>query len=264
MEEKKNEVDKFFEGLPSQDKKLADVFNEIKPTEEVVIEKKKEGDEESEGRKNRRHRRLEEQLQRERGSNIALSERIKVLAEVRSGIKESTEGETPAEWIALLGDTPESHKAWKLQQDLLHKSTQQAKQEVLQEIENKSHQDRIEFQEEQTKYEGLIDSELEALEDAYNIDLTSNTDSVTKIRKEFLELIQKVSPKDEEGNITNYADFGSTFELYQLAKVKEKSSISDKQKELASRSMQTSGQGGGSETQKVTSGFRGWMKDYNL
>lgn len=253
-----NEVEKFFEGLPSEDKQLADVFNE-KPKEETP---EKEEEKVSDFRvKNRADRRLYDALQRERESNIALAAKLETLSEVQKFTQDTKlSNEVPAEWIALYGDTPEAKKAWQMEERLISRAKEEAKAEALEEFE--SRQNRV--VQEQKQYEQQIDSELEALEDTYNVDLTSNAPSARKARREFLEMVQSLSPKDEAGNIADYADFSSTFEVYQKTRQQDKSSeTSGRQKELASRSMQRGGGDEGTQT-RVTPGFKGWKKDYNL
>lgn len=268
MDNNQTEVDKFFQDLPAQDKQVADIFAD--PTaepkdepakaeetkEEPEVKEDEEGDLSQEARKNRRHRRLEEALQRERESNIALNERIKTLAEVS---KVQSDGEVPAEWIALLGDSPEAKKAWLLQQSLLNQSVERARETLKEELQAEQRAQEEELQ----KYESEIDSNLETIEEKYGVDLTSNSPKAKRERNEFLNLVEKLSPKDEDGGIREFADFDSTFELYHQSKVREKSPVTEKQKELASRSMQSSSQGGSQPT-KSTPGFFGWKKDYNL
>ena len=256
-----SEVEKFFEGLPSQDKQLQNVFDEKAPEqgEKKVEEVKSEQDEtESEGRKNRRHRRLEEQLQRERESNIALNERLKVLAEFDK-VKKEVSGEADPRLIDIFGTTPEAIKVAKHFTDILKETEESAKAKALEEISSREQG----FNEETKQYESLIDSELEALEDQYNVDLTSDTKAAEKARREFLGLVEALSPKDEDGSIKDYADFASAFEIYQS---QQKSDIPDnsRNKEVASRSMQRSAQNGGNTAQHITPGFRGWEKDYGL
>ncbi len=264
-----NEVEKFFSDLPKADDKEADIFGdkkeeEKKPAAEIPAKDKAEGDEEDEPRKNRRHRRLEEQLERERKSNIALNERLMAVIEGRQGApaSQSSASEVPPEWIALYGDTPEAQKAWKVQERILQSVKTEAKEEAIREIEERQSQARAE----QQKFESFIDSQLESLEDAYDVDLTSDAPAARKARREFLEMVTELSPKDEHGNITAYADFGSSFKIYKgskLAETKPDETVS-KAKEIAGRSMQQSSQGAAQGEQKVTPGFRGWMKDYNL
>lgn len=234
-----SEIQKFFEDLPGEDKREADVFNE-KPEEkpapvegEETVPEKEEDEDSKEVRKNRRERRLEDKLRRKDEMLIALNERVIELSEQQKLAQEfKPTDDVPAEWIALYGDTPEAKRAWQLNQSLIHRAKEEGKQEAIQEFESKQ-QRQIE---EQKKFENHIDSELESIEDDFDVDLTSNTPAARKARREFLEMVQELSPKDEEGNIISYADFGKTFEVYQRTRQKEKTpEVVNKQKELASR-----------------------------
>lgn len=252
-----NEIDKFFGDLPEQDKKVADVFNDkATPEEGTKKDEPKETEEETEVRKNRRHRRLEEQLQRERESNIALNERLKTLAEVDRTIRE-TSGEIDPRLIRVFGTSEEGKEIAKHFTEILVETKESARAEALQEIENQEKG----FKEEQNKYENIIDANLQNLEDEYNVDLTSDTPRANKMRKEFLEMVETLSPKDENGVITDYADFGSTFEVYQG---RQNRVDNTRQREIASKSMQRSGPTGSEAASKVTPGFRGWETDYGL
>lgn len=224
-----NEVDKFFEGLPSQDTKIDDILT---PEKEIVEEVE---DSKSEGRKNRRHRRLEEALQAERESNIALAERIKVLAEVKD---QSSSSSVDPDLIRVFGDTDAGKEVARIMEARMARVAEEAEERAVRKME-----ERQTFAlEEQKKYESVIDSQLEALEDEYNTDLTSDSPKARRERREFLELVQSLSPKDENGSITAYADFGSTFEVYKNSREKADNS---RQKEIASRSMQKSGSASG-------------------
>lgn len=252
MEKPKSEVEKFFEDLPNENKAPQDIFDE-KPTEQVAPQEQKS--EEDTPRKNRAYRRLEEKLQRERESNIAMAERIRMLSEQRQ-YESGEPTDIPADWIALYGDTPEARRAWAIQENMLKNYVSQAKQEAIEEIESRQQREVAE----QKQYEQLIDNVLEDLEDEYGIDLTSNAPAARKARTEYLEMVSNLSPKDEDGTITGYADFHSTFELYQEKLQKQSSS---RNKELAARSMHKSGQETNNAPQ-ITPGFRGWQKDYNI
>lgn len=243
-----NEVDKFFEGIP---KDAATIL-------EPVAEEKKDLPEEGESHKNRRHRRLEEQLQRERESNIALNERVKTLAEVAKISKESN-GEIDPRLLRAFGTSEEGKEATKIFSEVLQEMTEKAKAEALEEFENK----QVEAQKQEKEYESFIDAQLENLEDEHNIDLTSDSPQARKTRREFLELVQDLSPKDESGTITGYADFESTFDVYQKTLPKSTDST-NRAKEIASRSMQRSGQDTSSATQQYTPGFHGWKRDFNI
>lgn len=261
-----SEIDTFFDGLPKQDEKVADVFAdpEKKP---VVPEKGEEGKndgDEAEGRKNRRHRRLEDKLKAKDEMLIALNERVKVLSETQQFQRDhanDSNTEMPAEWVALYGDTPEAKRAWGVQEKLLAKYSENAKTEALQEFEERQ-QKAID---EQKSYEALIDSELESIEETFNVDLTSDAPAARKARREFLEEVQKMSPKDENGTVLAYADFDSVWESYdQKRKAAIPADNVSRQKELASRSMQKSGSSNAEGLREITPGFHGWKQDYNL
>lgn len=277
-----SEIQKFFEGLPSEDKEEADIFDqksiiekdndkeeieapvpgkgEEKGKEDVEDEKIKDDDgHDDHPKKNRRHRRLEERLQKERETNIALNARIEELSKLNKPKSDNID-DTPEEWIQLLGDTPEARRIWKLQNKIFEEKVGKVREETIREIEEKNARALAQ----QKEFESYIDSELENIEDEFDVDLTSNSPAARKARKDFLELVENLSPKNESGVLTGYADFKTTFSLYQQTRDAAKSSqTSQRQKELASRSMQQPGQPITPE-KKPTPGFRGWMKDFNL
>lgn len=267
MNEQKQSVDKFFDSLPSEEKMFEEETKAAVPEKnlEKGSEEKKGGDDKKEddeydGPKNRHMRRLEQKLQRERESNIALTERIKAQSEF-SKLREEFKSEgLDDRLLELFGTNDQGKRAAKLFQEMRLEDRQAAKDEALREIEERNKQ----AQTEQRQYEEMIDSELEGLEDQFDVDLTSNAPAARKARKEFLELVQELSPKNENGELTDYADFGKTFELYQRSRTTEKSSAdTTKAKEIASRSMVRPGTGS-SATKRPTPGFRGWETDFGI
>ncbi len=251
--EQTSTVDEFFKGLPSEDKQQADVFNDKKQEEKPDI--KVEGEEEpEEGHKNRRHRRLEQQLQREREANIALNERLKVLAEQDKVIKETT-GEIDPRLIRVFGTSDEAKEIAKHFTEILSETKESAREEAIREIADQENAKVAE----QGKYESFIDEQLEALEDEYDVDLTSNSPQANKARKEFLTLVQQLSPKDDQGTITDYADFQSTFEIYNDKQGKVDNS---RREEIASKSMQRSGTVSSGVEQSVPPGFEGFRQKF--
>lgn len=232
----KNEVEQFFEGLPSEDKREADIFGtNQKPTENVEPAPKKEDEEgDDEPRKNRRHRRLEEALQKERESNIALNERVKTLAELAQERNEEKAAMNVDErFVRLFGADENGKEISRHFTEILNKTRNEAEENALKRFNEQQQQ----VLNEQKGYESFIDDQLETLEDTYNVDLTSDSPKARKSRREFLELIEKVSPKDQNGDIVDYADFGSTFDIYQSSMTKADDSM-NRRKEIASRSIQ--------------------------
>lgn len=225
------ELAKFLEDIPSEDKSESDLFGQdiSSPAEEAAITETPE--KEAEPYKNRRHRRLEAQLQTQREENI----RLKALAEGRSeSQKFAQESGVDPRLLEMYGDTAEGKKAAQLHMDLLNDATSKGKEAALREI--REEQERANA--EQQKHESFIDSELEAIEDAYDVDITSDAPAARKLRREFLAQVEKLSPKDAAGTISSFADFNGVWETFQDKREKPDNS---KAKDLAARSMAKSG-----------------------
>ena len=150
--EANNEVQKFFEGLPSEDKQPQDIFDDkpkAEPTEQTVPEK------DEEVHKNRRHRRLEQQLQQEKEARIAAEARAQALSESGRFAKEVEAIDDVSEkWLRIYGDTPETRLAWKLNEELLSDKVARMKEDTLKEIEAR---EQAAIQEQQ-QYESQIDA----------------------------------------------------------------------------------------------------------
>lgn len=140
----------------------------------------------------------------------------------------------PAEWTMAYGDNDQAKQAWNLQQKLLAEAEERAENRALSKFQESLQEEKHA----QKQFESYISDSLENLEDEYGIDLTSNSPKAKKERAEFLDLVGKLSPKDSEGNVTGYADFNESFNIYQSIKVKQApSEVTNEKKQLASRSM---------------------------
>jgi hypothetical protein len=73
----------------------------------------------------------------------------------------------------------------------------------------------------------------ENIEETFNVDFTQNK----KLRSDFVEFIERVAPKDEQGEVIEYPDFEETFKLFQEINKKPQNV---RNKELASRGTQRS------------------------
>lgn len=226
-----SEINKFFEGLPSEDKQATDIFND-KPAEtpEVVPEK---GEDEPKS-KDRRYRRLEQKLQEERESNIALAERIRVLAELKEEQKSNKDESFDPELIELFGDNEAGKRVAQIFEKKLQGVSERAKQEALEELSKaQSYESEL-----VNEYSNQIDEEFANIEDKYDVDLSGNDASSKKLRELYVNELQRRSHKDKDGNIDSYPDFEATFEDV-LEKVKPDNT---RNKEIADKSMVRSGQ----------------------
>lgn len=178
-----------------------------KPTEKPAEETKGE-ETPAEGipePRNRREKRLMEKLQSEREAAIALAAKLDAITQSQQTRTESSQWEESIEKI-YGNSTPELREATELLRASMKGLKDEAKREALAEYQ------RIR-QEEQavvSQAEKRIDSMLEEIEDEYNVDLSSGAHQT-----EFLKLIEKMSPKDSEGNIVEYADHHAVWEIYQ-------------------------------------------------
>lgn len=206
----------------------------------IVEEKPKEADPEDpesapEEVKNRRHRRLESKLNAEREANIALNARLQAIAEAK--------GVTQSDYLKgvekIYGtDSPEALAATELLKGAFQAVKEEAKNEALASYREERQQEAQAVRQEEEKLDSMIDE----LEDSYNVSFTP------EMERTFFKTLQKVSPKDDEGNIIAYADHHAVWEDFQ-AKLKKPES---KAKELSARSMTQSGQSGTSPLQAST------------
>ena len=113
---------------------------------------------------------------------------------------------------------------------------------------------QAERQEEQEVYkdaENEVEQGFENIADTFGVDLDAPQSS--RMRNNFIDFLAKISPKDGEGNIVEYADFETSFETFQEINKKTMPSNS-RNKELASRSVSR----GSDASNAPVSGDRSW------
>ena len=143
-------------------------------------------------------------------------------------------------------DTPEKVNALRMLKD---------------EVEGIRQEARSAREEIQAEKQADIDAEkelaqgFENIEDEFDVDFTRNT----KLRSEFVEFIEKIAPKDEDGEIKDYPDFRQTFALFQELNKKPQNV---RNKELASRGMNRGGEATTAPIPADTS-WRGVEKFFN-
>lgn len=253
-----NEIDKFFGDLPGEDKQAADIFDEGKTPQEGQAPEEGAGEgtapaKDDEPRKNRRHRRLEQQLQTEREARI----RAEAMAAARAEIPARGNESIDERLVRLYG--ADNVEAQRLTQAVIDDAVNQAEERAIARMRKEAD----DAQKEQAQFETYIDTELESIEDEYNVDLTSDAPAARKARREFKELVQQLSPKDENGYVTDFADFHAVWDIYQGQKAAKPNESANRAKEIAARSMQKSG-GNTPAAPQITPGFRGWQQDFNI
>lgn len=200
-------------------------------------EENKEDDEQK--LRNRRERRLAAKLQAERESSIQLAARLEAITDA-----ERTRTSEAADYLKSVEriygtSTPEATEATRLLQSALKDLKEEAKREALEAYQEERQKEVAAEREADSELEDM----LEELEDEHNIDLTSP--AAENIQKGFFRLLEKMSPKDSEGNIVAYADPHAVWEMYQSSSRR----TDNRAKDLAARSMVRSGASGESKLQ---------------
>lgn len=205
------------------------------PQEAIAQEEEKDEDDpenQPESVKDRRHRRLEAKLAAEREANIALNERLRLIAES----KQSDTEDYLKNVERIYGtDSLEAQTATELLKNALKSVEDRAHQRALEDFRAEREKEKAEV----SKEEESLDSMLDELEDEHGVDLTSTKAEST--RKAFFTLLEKMSPKDSNGNIIAYADHNA---VYEVLKEKLTKKAENPAKALAARSMTQSGSAG--------------------
>ena len=232
------------EFLKDLDVKPEDILD--KPIVDVKTEEVETPDDTEQKLKNRRERRLNERLQAEREANIALNARLETLAEAKNL------GGEEADYLkrvrAIYGDaTPEAKEATNILIEALQGLENTAVRKALDKVEEERGNESKAVRKEEMNLDDIEDH----VEEEYGINMSAEGSA-------YFTLLEKLSPKDDDGNIIEYADPDATAELY----LSRKERSSSRAKELASRSMT---RGGASEGSKLeTDSVERFLKENNI
>lgn len=235
-----SEQDQFLSDLPGEDGKN-DLF------EQPLVPEKGEGSGDPDPEKvpdsikDRQHKRLQARLTAEREANIALNARVQALSEAQQFRKDT--GQVNPDLKPLFADTDEGKQGAERLQSILEKTKADAKAEALEEFQRQQEAASREVQ----NQEQVLDDMLEEIEDEYDVDLTSGTPQSERLKKDFYTLLGKLSPKDADGNVKDFADPIATWEALQEKSKQSKSQETNRAKDLGSRSMVRSGSSSGSQ-----------------
>lgn len=173
------------------------------------------------------------------------------VSETQKFIKETSgdDDEMVSALTDLIGnDTPEKVRALKAMSKAFEKAEERGAQKALQQIEAKT---TAQKQEENEAREVLTQG-FESIEEEFDVDLTSNSPTATKNRTDFIQFIQRIAPKDANGEVTEFPDFSETFKIFQETKRPDKTSV-NRAKELSAKSMGRSGGDGQQQAPKESS-----------
>lgn len=225
------EHDQFLQDLDNDQDRTVDVLetpivDEVTATEETTDDT----DEADDGiqPKNRRERRLLQKLQSERESSMFLAGKLQARSEAERAVTEESDYLKAVERIYGT-ETPEAQLATDLLKKAIVGARDDAKSEAIREITELRQREIEEEREAQQE----LDSYIEDIEDTYGVALTDVQE------RSFFQLLQKMSPKDKEGNVVEFADPHAVWEVFQERL--QKRGTDNRAKNLSARSMVQSG-----------------------
>lgn len=214
-----DEFDGKKEANPFEDN-LKDPFAEAEVPEEVVVE------EEEKPLPFNKDPKVQKFIEKEISKRMA-----DFKPEVREVQVEKGEDKVTDMLTRLIGNnTPEKVAMVKEFKDVLGNLKGEARAEALQEIEARSH---AETQADLAAQEEL-ETAFENIEENYDVDISSNSPLAKKTRQEFVSFVERIAPKDRNGDVIDYPDMNSAWETFSEMR---KTSQPSRAKELASRGM---------------------------
>lgn len=235
----KNEQEKFIEDTEVDPNKVdvleAPLFPEAAPAKEGTEEDKEDGQEDGnddgaekgEKPRNRRERRLMERLAAERESASFLAGKLEARTEAGKAVNEESDYLKAVERIYGT-DTPEAQLATDLLKKAIVGSREDAKNEAIAEMKA----ERTREVEAQREADKQLDNMIDEIEDEYSVTLTEPQE------RAFFTLLERMSPKDADGSVTEYADPHAVYEVFQE---KLRKPADTRAKDMSSRSMTQSG-----------------------
>lgn len=217
---------------------VADFLNNIDGNKEVFKEEvKPESESEDTGEKGEKEektlpffkdpkiqRYIEKQVEKKFGE-LKPSEESKFRQEVKEKLN------LPPALIKLVGnDTPEKREALKELSEYLDSLPAKAQEQF--QAKMKAEADQVAAQDKAALEE--LNTGFESIEEDYGVDLTSDS----KTRASFLEYLRKISHKNADGEVDQFADIPAAWEDFQE---RNKPKSAGRAKELASRGLTRSG-----------------------
>jgi len=225
-------LETFLDEIGVNDAKQVDVLTDsLVPEQGASEDKTTDENKEHEGQhaRNRRERRLEAKYQAERESSIALAAKLAERDRIDAERNVSTESDYIKSIEKIYGtDSPEAIEATELLKGAFKGLQKDATEQALRIFKEQQEAEQAAVANE----EGTLDAMIEEIEDELGIEVDTST------RTSFFKLLARMSPKDRDGNIIQYADHTAVWEMLQSQTSTPKSNPA---KDLSSRSMTQSG-----------------------
>lgn len=218
-----NELDQFLKDIEQNEKSIGILEEPLIPEKETVPslepEDKNIGNLEP---SNRRERRLLRQLEQEREAARFMAGKLEAITETQKAT-----GEDPFEAIDRLygTDTPEGRAATELLKGVLKNVQSTAEERAY----NRFLEDREQSVQAVAEEENYLDEMLDDVQDTFNVNFTPEQES------QYFQLMERMSPKDRNGNIVEYADPYAVYEVF--AERSQRTMSNNRAKDLSNRSM---------------------------
>ena len=198
---------------------------------------------------NRRERRLAAKLQAERESSIALAARLEALTEAQK----SRQGSEPVEYLKSIEriygtNSPEATEATELLKTALQGVEQRATERALEQFRMEQQQERDTVAVEERNLDGMIEDIEDEIGDVMD----------DQSKQGFFKLLEKLSPKDKDGNIVEYADHHAVWEELQARRQPQV----NRAKDIAARSMVQTGSS--PKTSVETDSNERWLRENGI
>lgn len=223
----KTEQEQFIDSL--EDKTISPLEKTLEGVEPVPVKDEVSPELEEADSKitNRFKRRAAEKNQLLREENIALNARLAAFSEVEKFKKESPDLDLHRVLYGTQAPTDETKDVAQRLQSILENYGEKAQERAVEAIRKEQAEEAKKVKEE----EQSLDSMIENIEEDHNVALTKEQ------KQGFFKYMEKMSPKDDDGNVVAYADPDSVWEEYSS---KFKKPVNPA-KDLASRGMVQSG-----------------------
>lgn len=136
---------------------------------------------------------------------------------------------------AIIGnDTPEKVAALRALEKALDNADQRASTKAVEHLDSLRQQEALAERQAEAELAEAFDS----IEDTFGVDLMSDTATARKTRAEFVTYVERIAPKDRNGNIADYPDMTAAWETF--AEIRKGQQQPSRAKDLASRGVSRS------------------------
>jgi hypothetical protein len=204
----KNEADDFLSGLDESNKEFEENPNPFGEEETLETKEAEEAPEEEKPlpfhKDPKVQRYVEKQIAKALDGRPVEKEFVKEAGESADDYYERLIGNDTPEKLAMI------REAKARDEKLLAQAEERAFSRLTQEQQKEVEADR--------QAEEELDNSIEEIEETFNVDLTSNNPVARKTRVDFMKFVERIAPKNRNGEITEYPDMNAAFETFQSTK----------------------------------------------